>query len=153
MTIRRFCPIVAASLCCLILTSSESLSLGGGICLDPAIRHTNGMPIASSEPLRTNSVSWTCNPDNLGYCGGHYYWPCCDSLRPSRLWAAAHGCYTPAQHHYRWYAGHFCPPGEAPSEWQGIESTGMSTLGQLPNAVLVPGAPGAAPLAPNALGR
>lgn len=105
----------------------------GNAWIDPAIRHTNGMPIASSEPRRTSSVNWTCNPDKIGYCGGYYYRPCIDSIRLGRLQAAANGCYTPAGQRYRSYIGTICPLGEAAGGVEGIEPVGMTPLGQLPN--------------------
>lgn len=103
------------------------------VLLDPAIRHTNGIPIASSEPHRNSSVNWTCNPDKLGYCGGRYYWPCCDSVHLRQLAAAAHGCYTPPCTRYQTHVGSVCPPGQLPAGMEGIESVGMTPLGELPN--------------------
>ncbi len=123
--------------------------------LDPVIRHTNGMPIATSQPCRTNSVSWTCNPDQLGYCGGRYYWPCVDSMRCYRLRDAAHGCYTPAEHRrYKAYIGCVCPVGQPYASTQaGIEPTGMAELGQIPNDALSLGGIGAPVARPAGVGR
>lgn len=119
----------------------------GSLLLDPGIRHTNGMALASTEPLRTNSMSWQCNPDNLGYCGGHYYIPCCDSLRRHRLADAARGCYTPREHRrYQWYSGY--GGADVSGAMDGIESAGMSTLGRLPNDMLAPGSSPVSPLGP-----
>ena len=144
-----------AKLCRLVVIGT-TLVLGIGpamagnpcmVLLDPAIRHTNGVPIATSEPLRNGSMSWNCNPDFMGYCGGKYYWPCLESLRFYRVRAATKGCVTPYEHTYEWYAGQVCPPCEVESTFDGLEAPGFSNLGELPNGMLMPGAPTGAPSA------
>lgn len=143
MATRPFCLAAIATLAMLALASaSNAQQTCHGCCLlDPAIRHTNGMPIASSEPRRNSSVTWTCNPDKLGYCGGKYYWPCCDSVRCRPMIDAYRGCYTPVQlRGYKTFIGTVCPPGSAPSAMDGFEPVGMTTLGSVPNNCMTPGA-------------
>lgn len=112
----------------------------GCVLLEPATRHTNGIPMARSEPRRTTSVTWQCNPENLGYCGCHYYWPCCESLRPRNVWDAAHARYTPREFRsYKSYAGCVCPAGVECSGIDGIEPPGMVQLGQVSNTLVTPG--------------
>jgi hypothetical protein len=146
MSVRSTCLEIVAVL---LLLAASSTTLAQQPCrgcclLDPAIRHTNGMPIASSEPRRNSSVTWTCNPDKLGYCGGKYYLPCCDSVRCGPMLDAYRGCYTPVQlRGYKTFIGTVCPPGEAAMTMDGFEPVGMTTLGAVPNNYMTPGgAPG-----------
>ncbi|QDU54738.1 hypothetical protein [Aeoliella mucimassa] len=141
MTIAKLCrPLMV----CLLFGVATHASAGNcyKVLVDPGTRHTNGIPMATSEPLRGPSVSWNCNPDRLGYCGGRYYVPCVDSLRPSRVWAAAHGNLTPPQHTYNWNANLMCPPCDQESSFDGIEPAGFSQLGELPNNMMMPGGAG-----------
>ncbi len=117
-----------------LIGASESTAVS--ILLDPAVRHTNGMRTATSKPLRASSVNWTCNPDKLGYCGGVYYWPCIDSIRPSKWKQAGQGCGSPSHGTYRSYG---CGPTGYPSAElpaTSIESAGMTSLGQIPSSPL-----------------
>lgn len=136
MNIVKFCQLAALSI---VATAACAAPADAQCCrflLDPAIRHTNGMPIASSEPRRNSSVTWTCNPDKIGYCGGCYYRPCCDSLSCRAIAAACRGCYFPRGYHYRTYIGSVCPPQGSTGGYDGIEPVGMNTLGELPNDIL-----------------
>lgn len=110
-------------------------SVAGTLLLDPAVRHTNGLPIASSSPLRNSSVDWTCNPDKLGWCGGQYYIPCLDSIRPSRIAADYR------RHHGAPCAGPLAssPSIGSPGTADGLEQPGMVPLGSLPNDGLASG--------------
>lgn len=148
MTTHPLCLAGGVALALTLWGATRATAEIGNPLLDPNIRHTNGMPIASSEPRRTSSVAWQCNPDKLGYCGGHYYWPCCDSLRPRRIWAGCQGCYTPMElRGYGTYIGSVCPPSDGVASMEGIEPAGMSMLGELPNDAAALG-PGLGPVVP-----
>ncbi|MGI9456625.1 MAG: hypothetical protein ACR2NU_08690 [Aeoliella sp.] len=117
----------------------------GNACLHPAIKHTNGMRIASSEPHRASSVEWQCNPDKLGYCGGVYYLPCIDSIRCSNIRRARHGCYSHSCGHYRSSACGVERFEVAGDRFEGVEPAGMAELGQLSNDLVGIGLGVAAP--------
>lgn len=134
MTTHQLCLASSVALALAVWAASPAAAEIGNPLLDPGIRHTNGMPIASSEPRRNSSVTWQCNPDHVGQCGCRYYWPCCDSLLPGRVYSACQGCYTPRQlRGYGTYIGSVCPPPCDAASLDGIEPTGMNLLGQLPN--------------------
>ncbi|MEM8864595.1 MAG: hypothetical protein AAGF31_03510 [Planctomycetota bacterium] len=48
--------------------------------LDPVTTYTNGMPLASTTPMRSHNVYYRCDPDRVGCCGGRYNRPCINSL-------------------------------------------------------------------------
>lgn len=128
-----------------IVVGSASV-LAGNVFLDPGIRHTNGMRIASSEPQRAPSVYWSCNPEKIGYCGGNYYRPCIDSMRPTSLMAGYRGCYSQMPGRYN---PRPCPVGprcsEELSSADGLEQPGMTQLGQLRSVGISQGAPQGVP--------
>ena len=55
-------------------------STGKNNWIDPVTTYTNGMPLASSTPLRSHNVYYGCDPDRAGCCGGRYNWPCLNSI-------------------------------------------------------------------------
>lgn len=144
MRILKVCQLSFVLAVFALASSTQVEAKVGCVMLDPGTRHTNGMPIARSEPQRTNSVTWQCNPDNLGYCGCRYYWPCCATLRPRNVCDAARGHYTPRQlRGYKSYAGCVCPEHTEFAGIDGIEPPGMVQVGQVSNSLATPGLGGA----------
>lgn len=91
--------------------------------LDPVVTHTNGMPLASTTPLRSHNVNYQCDPDRVGCCGGRYNLPCVNSLlRPDH-------CCTGSR-----------PAGVAYDtmgmEMLSVEQTRFEVLGQVPGRAI-----------------
>lgn len=70
-------PVFAGVLILLIPIVASAFTLSP---IDPVTTYTNGMPLASSDPLRSHDVYYRCDAQRVGCCGGHYNLPCCNSL-------------------------------------------------------------------------
>ncbi|MEM6330340.1 MAG: hypothetical protein AAF790_08830 [Planctomycetota bacterium] len=99
---------------------------------DPVTTYTNGMPLASSTPLRSHNAYYQCDPGHTGCCGGRYNRPCLNSLwRPNSCSTGS----RPAPH------GAFAPEQPA-TVMQGVEPTKFEVLGTVPAMGLGIGGPG-----------
>lgn len=122
----------------------------GNAFLEPAVHHTNGMRVASSEAQRTASVNYRPNPDHLGYCSGYYFRPCLDSLRGNRIEAAKRGCYSLHCGPYTTSVLDVCPNDcqklvPVVGSTDGVEPEGVAMLGNIPNEVIGVGIGGGVP--------
>ena len=71
---------VLAIMCLLCVPLVASGGEWGSHLLDPVTTYTNGMPLASSTPLRSHNVYYQCDLERVGCCGGRYNLPCMNSL-------------------------------------------------------------------------
>lgn len=139
MPLKPIHSLMVLSMVCVFTALSSRCSARGNAFLEPAIHHTNGMRVASSEAQRCPSVNWSCNPDHLGYCSGYYFRPCLDSLRVNRIAGAREGCYSLHNGPYSTSIHQVCPEYEPAGQFDGIEATGATLLGNIPNDMLGPG--------------
>ncbi len=107
-----------------------------GRCLDPVTTYTNGMPLASSTPLRSHNAYYQCDPNRGGCCGGRYNLPCLNSL----LWP--NDCCTASRPAPLGAYGGETPLGGL----DGVEAVRFQQLGSVPAATLTN--PGGQPAAP-----
>lgn len=129
-------PSIASTLL-LVFGPLATLSSAWAPCLlDPVTTYTNGLPLASTDPMRTHNFNYGCDPYRVGCCGGHYLCPCLKgALFPNRCC----GC-QPA------------PPDACRNRVGAAdnrEPSGVITLGNLP-APSVGGVFGAGPASPAA---
>lgn len=68
-------PIIAGIFVLLVPVLASACTI-----LDPVTTHTNGMPLASSQPERSHNAYYKCDPDRTGCCGGRYNFACLNSL-------------------------------------------------------------------------
>ena len=109
--------------------------------LDPVTTYTNGMPLASSTPLRSHNVNYRCDPDRSGCCGGRYNFPCLNSLcHPDNCCTGS----RPMQHE-GW--GMHATAGVV----EGVEVTRFEQLGTVPAVDLLPAGPAAPASRPSLL--
>jgi len=68
------------AIACLLLPAIAPAGDFASRMLDPVTTYTNGMPLASSTPLRSHNVYYLCDRERVGCCGGRYNLPCVNSL-------------------------------------------------------------------------
>lgn len=112
--------------------------------IDPVTTHTNGMPLASTTPLRSHHAYYQCDPDRVGCCNGRYNLPCINSL------ICPDTCCTGNR-------GAGCAEWGLGSEGaaiEGVETVSVQQLGSVPAPMIAgPGQPAAGAANPSLLNR
>lgn len=110
-------------------------------CLDPVTTFTNGLPLPSTDPMRSHNANYGCDEYRVGCCGGRYHLPCIDhALVPNRCRDC--GCQPTPPDACRHRAGAL----------EAIESEGVVTLGNLPSPTFGGGVGGSVGVTPAARG-
>lgn len=96
---------------------------------DPVVTYTNGMPLASSTPLRSHKYNYTCDADRINWCGGYMHGP----IRSSN----ANTVNLLAQKLHDKRGGHRNPNYLGPDDCashalDGLEGPGAQPLGHIP---------------------
>ncbi|TWT77910.1 hypothetical protein Pla123a_17090 [Posidoniimonas polymericola] len=108
-------------------------------CLDPVTTFTNGVPLPSTDPMRTHNVNYGPDEYRVGCVGGHYHLPCLThALFPNDCC----GCQPTPPDACRHRAGNF----------ESIEAEGVVTLGNLPSPMFGGGGGGSVGVNPAAKG-
>ncbi len=114
----------------LVSLATSAIAEVPGTCLfDPVVTYTNGMPLASSTPLRSHKYNYQCDPNRMGWCDGYMHgpWRASNASTYNLIAQKLRGKQGQRRH-----SNYLSPDDGASHALDGLEGPGAQPLGHIP---------------------